>query len=166
MNDERITYLTKQALLDRIREGRAVFAALWDGLRDKEMTRRPGPQEDWSVKDLIAHITWWEGYTIKRVETLLAGGEVGAVDIETINARVFEEHKDQSLGEVLAAFAASLPKLAAQIEKLSEKQLNDGSLYKSGGRSLLDFYSGNTFGHYDMHWEDLEGYVKRLRTAK
>jgi hypothetical protein len=166
MNDEDITYLTKQALLTRIRKDRADFSALWERLTNEEMTRRPGPQEDWSVKDLIAHITWWEGYTIERVETLLAGGEVRAADIEAINARVFAEHKDQSLGEVLAGFAASLPKVEAQIEKLSEKQLNEGNLYRSGGRSLLDFYIGNTFGHYAMHREDLEGYVEGLRTEK
>ena len=60
MSEDWITYMTADDLLARAGSERADLAALWQGLNREQMTRRPGPQPDWSVKDLIAHITWWE----------------------------------------------------------------------------------------------------------
>ena len=48
------THMAPRDLLERIRKDRAALAALWDGLTEEQMVRRPGPQEDWSVRDLIA----------------------------------------------------------------------------------------------------------------
>ena len=54
------------AVLERIRKDREVLAALWGGLTEERMVRHPGPQEDWSVKDLIAHTMWWEDFILQR----------------------------------------------------------------------------------------------------
>jgi len=60
-------HMTPHTLLERIHTGREALAVLWCGLSEEQMIRRPGPQEDWSVKDLIAHVAWWESVILEHV---------------------------------------------------------------------------------------------------
>jgi len=92
VNDD--THMTPQDLLDRIHQGRQALAALWCGLTKEQMIRRPGPQEDWSVKDLVAHITWWESFILERVTDLVNGAKsepAGHQDV--LNARAYEQQR-------------------------------------------------------------------------
>jgi hypothetical protein len=64
------TQMTPHDLLAQIRKDRAAMAKLWGCLTEEQMTHRPGPQADWSVKDLIAHMTWWESFIMEGVTGL------------------------------------------------------------------------------------------------
>jgi hypothetical protein len=167
MNEEFITYMKKDDLLARIRQDRAAFAGLWHGLTDAQMTARPAIQPTWSVKDLIAHITYWESYMIERLSHVLAGGIDKRLrsdeEVDTINASVYAAHKDDALADVLAAFDASLPRVEALIAPLSDEQVNDVSLYAGMEIPPLYVIIGNTFGHYADHIDDLRAYSGRLR---
>jgi hypothetical protein len=167
MNEEFITSMKKDDLLARIRQDRAAFAALWHGLTDAQMTARPAIQPTWSVKDLIAHITYWESYMIERLSHVLAGGVDKRLrsdeEVDTINANVYAAHKDDSLADVLAAFDASLPRVEALIAPLTDEQINDASLYTGMEIPPLYVIIGNTFGHYADHIDDLRAYAERLR---
>jgi len=35
----------------------------------------PGVTGDWSVKDIIAHVTWWEEEALTHLPLVLAGGQ-------------------------------------------------------------------------------------------
>lgn len=74
MADE-ITFMTQKDLLTRIHSDRQSFSILWQNLTDEQMTQYPGSQEDWSVKDLIAHVVWWEDFMMKRINDKLSGGD-------------------------------------------------------------------------------------------
>ncbi len=167
MNEEFITYMKKGDLLARIRQDRAAFAALWHGLTDAQMTARPAIQPTWSVKDLIAHITYWESYMIERLSHVLAGGADRRLrsdeEVDTINANVYAAHKDDALADVRAAFDASLARVEALIAPLTDAQINDASLYTGMEIPPLYVIIGNTFGHYADHIDDLRAYVERLR---
>lgn len=160
-----IEFMTRQALLDRIHTTRPAFSALWEGLTPAQMTIRPGPQSDWSVKDLIAHMSWWEASAIARIDTLRNNEEFTPIaDFDAVNAEVFEQHKDHDLANVLAEFDAMLPKLEAQIKGLTDAELNEVHQFDFGKLSFLLLYDYNTFGHYAEHTPDLENYVATLST--
>jgi uncharacterized protein (TIGR03083 family) len=160
------THMTPHDLLDRIRKGREALAALWGGLTEEQMVRRPGPQEDWSVKDLIAHITWWERFILERVADLINGAKSEpAAAQDVLNARAYERHKDSPLAEVLAAFDANWPKLEALISSLNDEQINTPAYYRTyDGVALLPVLGAGTFGHYPSHMTDLRVYVETLKT--
>jgi uncharacterized protein (TIGR03083 family) len=160
------TPMTPQDLLERIHKDREALAALWDGLTKEQMARRPGPQEDWSVKDLIAHITWWESFILERVTDLIDGAKSEPAEHQDVlNARVYEQHKDSPLAEVLAAFDANWPRLEALISSLNDEQINTPAYYRTyDGVALLPILRAGTFGHYPSHLADLRTYVERLKT--
>lgn len=160
------THMTPQDLLERIHKDREALAALWDGLTKAQMIRRPGPQEDWSVKDLVAHITWWESFILDRVTELINGAKSEPAEHQDVlNARAYEQHKDGPLAEVLAAFHANWPKLEALISSLKDEQINTPAYYRTyDGVALLPILRAGTFGHYPSHTADLCTYVERLKT--
>jgi hypothetical protein len=153
--------MTPAELWSWIQKGRAAYSAVYAGLSEDEMTRRPGAQHDWSVKDQIAHLTWWEDYAIVRSGIMLAGEPFSKLtDFDAINAQVFAFNKDLSLAHVLAAFAANLTRLESLCRGITEEQLND-----EVGKSKPPYWLlvTDTFEHYAEHQPDLERYVKSLK---
>ena len=160
----KITYMSQEGLVKQIREDRQSFAALWQNLSDEQMTQRPGPQADWSVKDLIAHIVWWENFMIWRIKDKLSGGEgKREKSIDDYNVQIFENNKDGDLPDILREFEDNLRKVVAFVETLSDEQINDTDVINISGEALLHYLIGDTFGHYDMHRDDLQSYVDSLK---
>lgn len=164
MSVEAITYMSRDDMIARIRKDRGGFAQLWEGLSDVQMTQLPGPQSDWSVKDLIAHITWWEKHMVERVKKLLRQEDSSrSTDFDAINARVFADNKDRSLEDVLTEFDGHLEAVESLLRNLTDEQLNDPDyLSFDGEESILGHIIGNTWGHYGDHYGDLEGYVDSM----
>jgi hypothetical protein len=153
--------MTPAQLWAEIKRARAEYSAVYAGLSDDEMTRRPGAQHDWSVKDQIAHLIWWEDYAIVRSGIMLAGEPFAKLtDFDAINAQVFAFNKDVPLAVVRAAFAANLPRLEGLCNSLTEETLNDAV-----GKSQPPYWLlvTDTFEHYREHQPDLERYVASLK---
>ena len=156
-------FMKKEDLLARIRKDRAAFAALWAGLSDTQMTQRPGVQDDWSVKDLIAHIVWWENLMLENVMAVKNNGSYHMIyDIDGQNAEVFAAHQDDILADVLAAFENNLANLEEHIGALTDEQINKTQLPKY---PLLEHITGDSYGHYEVHWADLERYTKKVKNS-
>lgn len=164
MSDERITFMTQADLLIRIPQERAAFAALWQSLTEAQMIARPGPQDDWSVKDLIAHMTFWENRMLERVVDLLNDKPAGTTpNIDEVNTQVFDNNKDRPLADILAEFEANEARVLAQIEVLDDDQINTRGRYKLDPKyAMLDLIIGDTFGHYAVHTPELKQYIASL----
>ena len=158
-----IKYMSADDLLERARAERTALASLWRGLSDEQMTRRPGPQPVWSVKDVIAHITWWEGAMVNWVKRALSGEMLTRTETpDEINARVYADNRDMPLDTVMEMFEASFPLVEALLERLDDDEINDAAVCNIRDMPLLYFIVGNTFAHYADHVEDLRAYVERL----
>jgi hypothetical protein len=158
--------MTPQELLRQIRTHREALAALWGGLAEDLMDRRPGPQKDWSVKDLIAHITWWEGSVMEGVSRLMRGEKSRPSEHQDrLNQRTYEDNKDRPLSDVLEAFDASGPRLEALVSSLTDEQLNALGYYPTyDGIALLPIIRAGTIGHYPAHFADLRAYIRKAES--
>jgi hypothetical protein len=136
---------------ERMRAEHARLEALLANYSDEELVQ-PGRFGAWSVKDMLAHITFWEQRLIAYVngakESLVQSDEDELAAIDRINAGVLAANRDRSLAEVRAAFDASYQQTLALAESLSAEDLADEVLY-----GLL---AGDTFDHYREHIEMLE----------
>ena len=161
---EFITYMGADELLDRASRERAELAILWQGLTEAQMILRPGPQQDWSVKDVIAHITWWEQAMVNWVSRAVSGELFTRTETtEELNARVYTDNRDLPLDVVLDAFDKSFLPVAGLLRRLDDEQINDPEVCDIRDMPLLYFLVGNTFGHYADHVHDLQAYVEGLR---
>jgi uncharacterized protein (TIGR03083 family) len=71
------------------------FLPSLDGLTEKQASQ-PGVAGYYSVKDLLAHLAWWENQTREVVES----GEDQEFDVEALNDRIYAEYKDASFSEL------------------------------------------------------------------
>jgi uncharacterized protein (TIGR03083 family) len=140
--------MNRQQLLDRLDAAWAAFHQSFAGLADAELTE-PGVSGDWSVKDLIAHVTWWEEEALRHLPLILAGGRppryatlYGGID--AFNAMQTAAHRGRPLADVLRQAEETHRRLVAYLQTVPEAQIASESRFRR--RLRLD-----TYGHYPIH---------------
>jgi len=97
----------KQQLLDQIASEYARLVALVDRFSDAERVK-PLVETN-SLKDMLAHITDWETYALRRLRTTAIGESlplrVPDGDFDRVNAEIYAAHKER-LGRRVAGFCA------------------------------------------------------------
>jgi hypothetical protein len=145
-------------------ETREKLMATWDGLSEDAMLQRPGPHPEWSVKDIVAHLCWWENFAIARIAVLAAGLEITPiVDFDRLNKQVDEIIVDLPLEAVLAHFEANKHQFLNLIDHFSFEEWADESRPNFEGKALMFLLGANTFGHYYEHIADLSAYKEKNR---
>ena len=96
--------MTRDQLLTRIETAWEAFQSSYAGLSDERLMEL-GVAGDWSVKDLVAHISWWEEEALTHLPHIMAGGRpprysVAYGGIDAFNALMAERKRDLSLAEV------------------------------------------------------------------
>ena len=97
--------MERQQLLIRLDKAWAAFKESYAGLSDSQLTEL-GVVDNWSVKDVLAHVTTWEEEALKYLPLIIKGGrpprysiEYGGID--AFNAQMTEQKRGLSLSDVL-----------------------------------------------------------------
>jgi hypothetical protein len=149
-------------LLKRLDRAWQAFNASYAGLADAELME-PGVTGAWSVRDIIAHVTWWDEEALTHLPLILQGGRpprysVTYGGIDAFNARMTEQKKHFSLSEVLRERDDTHRRLIRFIESAPEDQILRETRFRH--RLRLDTYS-----HYPKHAEAIRKWRER-RSAR
>jgi uncharacterized protein (TIGR03083 family) len=141
-----------EKLLERLKAARDEFKASYEGLTEEQMLE-PGVTGDWSVRDLIAHVTWWDEEAIEHLPAVLHGHRAPKYSdlyggIDAFNTRRTEERSEQSLAEVLDAFESTHERLIAYLRSTPVDEIVGQTRFRR--RLRLD-----TYGHYPEHTEQI-----------
>ena len=126
----------------------------------------PGAVGDWSVKDLLAHLIFWEQAPVRALRAE-ASGEPGQLPpddegVDRLNARAVAERRERPPAEVLTEFERSYHELLEVVEPLSDEDLNDPGRYAwTGGKPLWRIIAGESYLHYREHDEELRAWLDR-----
>lgn len=143
-------------LRDLFLDLRRKLAETWKGMPEEVLIQRPGPTSEWSVKDVITHICWWENYTIDRLAILSAGMEFMPVgDSDRLNEEVESIFSSIPLETVLAQFETNKQQLLNLIDHFSFEEWADETRPNFKGKAMMYFLAANTFAHYLDHLEEL-----------
>jgi len=150
--------MTKAELLRRVREGRARLEAAMAEVPAGRLSE-PILDNEWSFKDLMAHIGFWERRAHELLSTLQRGETPTPLEeasIDDLNARVFLENQKYALDEVLRDEREAYADLLALVERSDDADLFDPYRFPwTNGRPFADWIEGNTYGHYEEHLEQL-----------
>jgi hypothetical protein len=149
----------RSQLLKRLDKAWEALKASYAGLSDSELME-PGVTGAWSVRDIIAHVTWWEEEALTHLPLILAGGKpprysVTYGGIDTFNAQMTEQKRNLSLSEVLRQRDDTHRRLIDFIQSVPEDQFTRETRFRR--RLRLD-----TYGHYPEHaeaiwkWREME----------
>ena len=154
--------MRKDELLAAMQASRAELQAALAGLTEEQM-QDPGVMGDWTVKDLLSHLTAWEAEAV----TLLAKARTGKQhpasrrqkEIDELNARWYKENKSRPLERVLADHAGVRKQMLRQLEGLSDAELNQPRPWLKN-QALLEWVKGDTFEHEAEHLPFLRAWRK------
>lgn len=154
---DRITFL------DQIYAGRTRLEALLERLPLAQMTT-PLLPGGWTVKDLLAHLGWWEQRAVQACQESAAGQTpvifLPDPEVDALNARIVEEYRPRGLDEVREFEQQAYHRLLAFVETLPEDELFDPQRFAwMEGLPLAEWIASNSSGHYDEHLEGLRGLV-------
>lgn len=146
-------------LIDKVESAWAAFHASYAGLPESDLFV-PGVCGHWSIRDLIAHVTWWDEEAITHLPMVLDGKtpprySVTYGGIDAFNEMKTNEKRDLTLAEVLGEAAETHGRLLAYLGDVPPERLKGT---KFTHRLRLD-----TYGHYPIHAADIRAWRERER---
>ena len=140
--------MDRQKLLQQLDKAWTVFKESYAGLPDSQLME-PGVTGNWSVKDIIAHVTWWEEEALTHLPLIIKGGRPPRYSatyggINAFNALMTEQKQSLSLLDVLQQQEETHRRLITYIQSLPEEQLTTETRVRR--RLRLD-----TYNHYPKH---------------
>jgi hypothetical protein len=147
---------TKEELLQSIKGTRERLEKKFSKLTPEQMIW-PGSMDDWSVKDILAHLVDWEQRLIGWYEAGLRG-EVPETpapglswrDLPKLNQAGYERHKSEPLEDVLEQYWKSYQECLVLVGGMTEQEIFTPNFYAwTGTSTLLTWIVANTSSHYN-----------------
>lgn len=148
-----------QQVLDRLNAAWTDFEASYAGLSESRLLE-PGVTGDWSVRDIIAHVTWWEEEALKHLPLVREGGRptrysVKYGGIDAFNALMTEQRKHLALDEVLRQHDHVHARLLDYVRAAPAELFARETRFRR--RLRLD-----TFAHYPIHARAIRRWRERV----
>jgi hypothetical protein len=161
-------HFTVVQLLDVMRAARSDWESLLAEAGDARLTE-PGVEGDWSLKDIIAHITYYEKWAADNVLALQRGeprpqAEYKGLDMDERNARIYEQLRAKPLARVLQESQASFQRSLEAVQGLHDENLYDPEFTRAAGGdwTVFDLVEGDTFEHYRDHSASVRAWLNQV----
>jgi len=164
--------MDKATLLDKISSGYAALETLLTPLDEAQMTTRSAGEE-WSIKDILAHLTAWHYRLLGWVNAILRNEEPALGDavetneqLDRLNARFYEENKTRPLSEVLSDLRSSHLQVIESVQAMADEDLTDPQRFAwMDGNPFLNLVAGNTYEHYLEHIGSIQERITQAKRA-
>lgn len=108
----------------------------------------------WTVKDIIAHVTWGEREMVGVLkQRALIGSDLWSVSQQERNDAVWEQNRARPLLDVLREAGQVYAELVEELEKIEDEELNEARYFREMPADWKPWQviAGNTFEHYPEH---------------
>ncbi len=159
--------VSKAQLLEELRAENAQWEALLQDIGEEHMTQPMAA--DWSIKDVVAHLTGWRRRTVARLQAALRHGPEPApfwpAHLQTndeINAWMYAADRDHPLADVLRDSRDTFEQLVDTLAAFPEAELRDLTrLLWLEGEPIT---GAAFFGHFhDEHESDMRAWLEKIR---
>ena len=148
-------YKSKESLLQDIIAEKAKLDILLQKVPFNQILK-PGVCEEWSVKDILAHLTEWQILFFNWFEVGLSGVMPNLpvkgynwAQIPLLNEAIYKKHKDTDLRTIQITFQQSHNTMIEFIEERTEKELLESGHYPWTKKNpLISYLAPNTSSHY------------------
>ena len=137
--------------IERVEASWANLVEAIEGIPEERIDE-PGVAGEWSVKDVLGHLAYWDGEAIEGVERSLNGdsessGDDGD-DFEVTNQREQAVRSGRSVAKARQELFGTHDRLLAALRQHPTIDPNE--------------IAGDTFEHYDEHAADIRAWRQRL----
>ena len=155
--------MDKATLLKALTETRAEWEALLAQIDEKQM-QRPGATGKWSVKDVIAHVTWGESEIAPVLRThVLADSDLWNLTDDERNEITYQQNKDRPLHDIVKEERQAYTALLEAVQTLSDEDLNNPKRFKNMPQEWIPWrlIAGETFKHYEDHMPSIRQWLAK-----
>lgn len=149
--------MDRPQLLKKLDTAWAALNNSYAGLTDAQLME-PGVADNWSVQDILAHVTTWEEEALKYLPLIVQGGRppryVMYGGIDAFNAQMTEQKRGLSLSEVLRQLDETHRRVISYVQSVPEEQFTRETRFRH--RLRLDTYS-----HYPLHAQMIREWRER-----
>lgn len=147
---------TKAQLIAKLNESRQALEKMIAKVPREAMTQ-PGVVEEWSAKDVLAHVAHWQELHLgwwaalqrgEKPEMPVPGLTFSREDVDKLNHQIYLAHRDQPLDEVLGYLRGTFQQFMAVVEATPEADLfRPGVAFFTGKNTLARWYID--YAHHD-----------------
>ena len=156
--------MDKKELLRTLSESRYALDRALADVAPTEMTA-PGIIGEWSIKDIIAHITWAVKETIGMLEAkALIGSPLWRITEEERNTAVYEQNQARPLQEVLYESQQAHRRLIDLVTEMPEEDLLRADWFAALPGGDWPPWRGirvNVSDHYNHHTQDIRYWLTK-----
>jgi hypothetical protein len=148
--------MTKDEILDALEDERENLLDAIEGLSDEEMLEA-GVVGDWSIKDILAHLSAWEAELVKllwqaRHGERPSGIYTSGVPVDEVNKVWSQAAQSRPLERVIDDFISVRKQTIRRVEPFSDADLSDPQRYPwLEGNPLWEWIENDSFGHEAEH---------------
>ena len=145
--------LNKAELLEHIQTEHEKLEQTLATVGKKEMTQ-PGVVEEWSVKDVLAHLMDWEQRLLEWYQAGLRGEtpELPApgmtwANLAELNEQIYQKYCRRSLAAIMEGYQQSYQQILKAVQAIPESDLAAGRFAWTKKRTLADYVAACTCDH-------------------
>jgi len=161
---------SKAQLLDGLRDEEAGWEALLQDIGEDHMTQ-PGVAGEWSIKDIVAHLTGWRRRTVARFQAALRHEPppppLWPSHLQTddeINAWIYAASRDLPLADVLRDSREVFEQLVETLGAFPAADLLDPARFPWLESGDLPLTGAALFGHFhEEHEPDMRAWLEKIR---
>lgn len=157
---------TKIELLDLLKSRRHEFDAAIEAIHQSAM-QEPGAAGHWSVKDIIAHLAYYEGWMADRLQEQIEGRNYTPTQLDMMhweprNTIIYEQNKSRTLEDVLKSSKDAFDRLVAAVEAHDEAFLFAPKTFEGAPGPVIpaDMIRSEVYDHYPQHIPSLEAWAE------
>lgn len=159
--------ITREQFLAEVRQARQAWEATLAQIPAGQL-QSPGVCGEWSVKDLVAHIAWYEAEMVGLIASReLAGSPWWNLPLTERNEAIHALYRDQPLPEVLADAGRIAADFLRGLEGLSDEDLNDPRRFANMPADWQPWsvIASNSSEHYQEHRAQLQVWMAQSGAA-
>jgi hypothetical protein len=128
----------------------------------------PGVEGEWSVKEMVAHLMWYEQAIVEGAQQALQTGKFTrrrpeGVGLDEMNARIAREAHARPVADVLAEADTVFGQLLKQIATVPPEMLNDPRLLGLPDDMVPWMgVANNSYAHYREHEPALRAWLEHI----
>jgi len=150
--------MNKENFIKLVLSARSSLDAVLSRFTQEQMEIKDDSKQ-WSVKDVIAHIGWYESEMVNLLrQHKLEGSEWWNLPLQERNAAIHSATRNEELNDVIAKEAQTYKMMLELLEELDEPDLNDPMAFNGMPSDWQPWsvIASNTYEHYLDHIDHLE----------
>lgn len=157
--------MEKKELLEALEDERQEMVELLEDLPD-EALQTPGVIGDWTIKDILNHLTFWEGQVVTLLYQARQGmprpstAHFGKETVDALNARWYATGLERPLETVWQDWLGVRKQLIRRVAEMTEQDLNDPDRYRwLQGKPLYEWVLNDSIEHEAEHADQIREWL-------